>query len=270
MKTRVISVVVLLPILLIILLLLPEVVTALLIGIMSAIAAYELLFATGLVRHTRLICYSAAFAFAVPLWSHWGTDHAWGLLGLLVFLSALFAEMMYDHVKVRFEKVCYCLAAGLLIPFLLSALVRILNAESGRLLVLIPLILAFFPDTGAYFAGRHFGRHKLSPVISPNKTVEGAVGGAAVAILGMLLFAFMVDLFSSAQVNYGFALIYGLIGAVADVFGDLMFSAIKRQNGIKDYSNLIPGHGGILDRFDSMILVAPLVEVLLLLIPVVV
>lgn len=269
MKTRVISAAVLLPILLLVLLALPELVTALLISVMSALAAYELLFATGLVRHTRLVCYSAAIAFAVPLWSHLGGSSAWGMLGLLIFLCALFAEMMYDHVKVRFDKVCYCLIAGILIPFLFSSIVRILNGENGRMTVLIPLILAFIPDSGAYFAGRYFGRHKLSPVISPNKTVEGAIGGAAVCILGMLLFALVLDLFFPVKINYVFALIYGLLGAGGDVFGDLMFSAVKRQTGIKDYGNLIPGHGGVLDRFDSMLIVAPLVEVLQQLIPVV-
>jgi len=86
----------------------------------------------------------------------------------------------------------------------------------------------------------------------------------------MMLYALIMDLVFSMEVSYLAALAYGIVGAAADVFGDLMFSAIKRQTGIKDYGNLIPGHGGILDRFDSMMLVAPLMEALLLLIPVVV
>jgi len=270
MKTRLISAAVLLPILMIVIWALPELVTTILVAIMSAIAAYELLYSTELVQHVRLVAYSAVAALLVPLWSHFGMPHAWGLLGLLVFLCALFAEMMLNHVKVRFEKVGYCLAAGLLIPFLFSALVRILNGENGRLVIVVPLILAFVPDSGAYFAGRFFGKHKLAPVISPKKTVEGAVGGAVAAVVAMMLYALIMDLVFSMEVSYLAALAYGIVGAAADVFGDLMFSAIKRQTGIKDYGNLIPGHGGILDRFDSMMLVAPLMEALLLLIPVVV
>ena len=90
------------------------------------------------------------------------------------------------------------------------------------------------------------------------------------AIVGMLLYAVIMDLAFDRQVDYAIALLYGILGATADIFGDLMFSSIKRQTGIKDYGNLIPGHGGILDRFDSMLLVGPLVEILLILLPVVV
>jgi len=270
MKTRLISAAVLLPILLIVLLALPEVVTAILVGAMAALGAYELLYPTGLVRNTRLVIYCMVFAFLVCIWCHLDMEHAWGLLGILALLSALFAEMMVDHVKVSFEKVVYCLVAALLIPFLFASLIRIINGENGRLAIVIPLILAFIPDSGAYFAGRYFGKHKLAPVISPKKTIEGAVGGAAVAVVGMLLYAFIMDIAFTVEVSYTAALIYGVLGAAADVFGDLMFSSIKRQTGIKDYGNLIPGHGGILDRFDSMLMVAPLTEVLLLLVPVVV
>ena len=270
MKTRLISAAVLLPVLVIILLALPEVFTAILVGIMAAIGAYELLHSTGLVRHLRLNIYCMVFAFLVCIWCHLGMDHAWGMLGILLLVCVLFAEMMFDHVKVNFERLNYCLLAALLLPFLLSSVVRILNGENGRLTVAIPFILAFIPDSGAYFAGRYFGKHKLAPVISPKKTVEGAIGGAVVAVTSMLLYAFIMDVAFTVEVSYGAALVYGILGAAADVFGDLMFSSIKRQTGIKDYGNLIPGHGGILDRFDSMITVAPLAEILLLLMPVVV
>ena len=270
MKTRLISAAVLLPILVIILLALPEVFTAILVGVMAALGAYELLYPTGLVRHLRLNIYCMVFAFLVCIWCHLGMSHAWGMLGILVLVCALFGEMMHDHVKVSFERLTYCLVAALLLPWLLSSIVRILNGENGRLTIAVPFILAFVPDSGAYFAGRYFGKHKLAPVISPKKTVEGAIGGAAAAVVGMLLYAFIMDIAFTVEVSYTAALVYGVLGAGADVFGDLMFSSIKRQTGIKDYGKLIPGHGGILDRFDSMMTVAPLAEVLLLLIPVVV
>ena len=196
--------------------------------------------------------------------------YAWGMLGILAFMIILFTEMMIDHVKIRLEMLGLCLLAGLLLPYMLSALVRMEIQRMGNFWVIIPLILAFLPDSGAYFAGTFFGRHKLAPVISPKKTVEGVIGGLIVAVVGMLIYGVVVQLFCAREVNYLYALIYGLAGTVVAVVGDLCFSAIKRQTGIKDYGNLIPGHGGILDRFDSMILVAPMVEALLELIPVVV
>jgi phosphatidate cytidylyltransferase len=210
-------------------------------------------------------------AFAVAMWSYAGAVHAWLLIGLLLYTIVLFAEMMADHVKVRIEMIALCYVAGAIVPFLLSSLIRILTMTTGRYVVLIPFAIAFLSDGGAYFAGLKFGKHKLAPVVSPNKTIEGALGGLIAAMLGMLIYALVLDLaFSQFRVNYGIAILYGLVGSLVGVFGDLCFSIIKRQTGIKDYGNLIPGHGGVLDRFDSMMMVAPLVESLLLLAPVVI
>ena len=121
----------------------------------------------------------------------------------------------------------------------------------------------------AYFVGTKYGKHKLSPVVSPNKTIEGLLGGLAFASVGMLVYAFILDLPLQFDVNYGLALLYGVAGSLVGTFGDLCFSVVKRQTGIKDYGNLIPGHGGVLDRLDSMTLVAPLMEAFLLTIPMV-
>ena len=270
MKTRLISAAVCLPVLFLVIWVLPEIIFTILIGIMSAIAAYELLFGTGLIRNMRLVGYCMVAALGTALWSHWDMHQGWGMLGLLVFVIALFTEMMLNHVKVRLDKICLCVVGGILIPYLLTSLVRIMGTYTGPYTIVIPFILAFLPDAGAYFAGRYFGKRKLAPVISPNKTVEGAVGAAVTAIVGMLLYAVIMDLAFDRQVDYAIALLYGFLGAGMDIFGDLMFSAIKRETGIKDYGYLIPGHGGILDRFDSMLTVGPLVEVLLILLPVVV
>src|SRR5699024_6641788 len=108
------------------------------------------------------------------------------------------------------------------------------------------------------------------PVISPKKTWEGVAGGVAAAVVMMLLYAVVLDLAFSFEVSLGAALLYGLLGSTASVVGDLPLSVIKRQTGIKDFGCLLPGHGGILDRFDSMIFVAPLAESLLLLLPLIV
>ena len=125
-------------------------------------------------------------------------------------------------------------------------------------------------DTGAYFTGYFLGKHKLAPVISPKKTVEGLIGGVFGAIVGVVAYALAMKFYLGFAVNYYYIPVYGILGSFGAVLGDLCFSVIKRQTGIKDYGNLIPGHGGILDRFDSMVVVAPLVEVLMLYIPMVV
>lgn len=269
MKTRIISAAILLPICFLIIWVLPKAACTIAVAALCALMVYELLKCTGLVPHTRLLIYTMLAAFMVPLWCHFEMVRAWGQLGLLVFFCAIFGEMLYNHVKVRFEMIAYCLFAGILLPYLLSAIVRIIDFDKGRDLIVIPLILAFLPDSGAYFIGMRFGKRKLAPTISPKKSVEGAIGGLVTALIGMLGYAIVMDLATDYDVSYSLALIYGVIGAVGDVFGDLIFSAIKRQLGIKDYGNLIPGHGGALDRFDSMIVVAPLTEILIRLIPVV-
>ena len=271
MKTRILAAAVLVPILFLLVLVAPTILASVIFGLLLAIGSYELLYRTRLVRHPRLVIYSSVMAFAVVMWSYADAVHAYLVLGVLVFAMLLFAEMMMDHVKVRFEMLCMCFVSGLVIPYLLSALVRILVMVNGRYVILVPFVVAFLSDAGAYFVGLQFGHHKLAPVGSPNKTIEGAVGGLVTAMVGMLLYVLILDLFfPKLTVNYGLALLYGVAGSAVGVFGDLCFSVIKRQTGIKDYGNLIPGHGGVLYRFDSLVTVAPLMEALLLLLPVVV
>lgn len=270
MKTRIYAAAALLPLLLIIVLALPAVCTGVLFGLIAGIGAYELLWRTGLVKHPRLVAYSAVMAFLTALWSCYGPSYPAALIGILIFSAALYGELLASKGALSYEKLMVCLAGGVLIPFMLTALVRLRSGAYGQFLILIPFVLAFLSDTGAYFTGCAFGKHKLAPTISPKKTVEGVAGGVAGAIVGMVLYCLVLELAFDFEVNYLYGIIYGLIGSLAAVFGDLSFSAIKRQVGIKDYGNLIPGHGGVLDRFDSMSVVAPLTEVLMLLIPVVV
>lgn len=268
MKVRIITAAVLIPVLLAVLLFAPAILLAILVGALCAIGAYELLAGTGMVKHIRLVSYTVLIAFCVPLWCHFGMNSWWALLGISLFLIALFAELLISHGKMRFERICTCLTAGILVPYLLSSLVRIMALGNGRQLILIPFVLAFLSDSGAYFIGRALGRHKLAPVISPNKTVEGLIGGVITSILGMLLYCWILDMAADFSVNYLYAIIYGIIGSLVGVMGDLVFSAIKRQAGIKDYGHILPGHGGVLDRFDSVILVTPIVELLFVLLPV--
>lgn len=270
MKKRILAAGALLPLLLLVVLVLPKIFTAILFGLMAAIGAYELLNGTGLVKQPRLTVYAMVMAFLVSLWSGLWAQPFLARLGILVFVCLLFGELLLTHTKLPFESVAMTFVAGILVPFLLSAPVRLHSWINGRYFILIPFVIAFLSDTGAYFTGRAFGRHKLAPVISPNKTVEGVIGGVLGAIVGVLIYCVVLQKVFHFEVNYLYVPVYGILGSLGAVFGDLCFSAVKRQTGIKDYGNLIPGHGGILDRFDSMVIVAPLTEILMLSIPMVV
>lgn len=242
----------------------PTWVRAITMALMVALASYELLHATGLVKEVRLNLYSAVMAALVAWWSH-GSGSALSLrVGILVYVLVLFAELLLSSGKLSFEKICYCLFSGLIMPFLLTALLRIRNRSFGWVLLFVPFIMAYFSDMGAYFVGVFIGKHKMCPNISPKKTWEGLVGGIVCAVLGMLLYAFILNQ-NGKHFDYLYAAVFGLIGSLGSVVGDLTMSVIKRQTGIKDYGKLIPGHGGILDRFDSVMVTAPMAEILLIL-----
>lgn len=123
-----------------------------------------------------------------------------------------------------------------------------------NIVVWLIFIIAFSTDTFAYFSGYLFGRHKLCPSISPKKTVEGALGGIIGSMIGCLIFGYFF-----IQVDMIYLAVLGIIGSIIAQTGDLYASKIKRYIGIKDYGKIMPGHGGVLDRFDSIIFVAPVV-----------
>jgi len=270
MLTRILAAVVLLPLLLAVVLFLPKICTAILFGVMCVIAVRELLLGTGLVKHKRLVIYGMTVALFVALWSGLGCEYPLVLLCVFALFVFLAIELLMFHAEMRFEEFALTIFAAVVLPFLLCSVVRLHNREYGRVLILLPFVISFASDTGAYFVGCFFGKHKLAPQISPKKTVEGLIGGVIGAIVGVVIFCLVMRVKWGFAVNYYCIPIYGILGSFGAVLGDLCFSVIKRQTGIKDYGNLIPGHGGILDRFDSMIVVAPLVELLMLYIPMVV
>ena len=134
-------------------------------------------------------------------------------------------------------------------------------------LIVLPFEVAFLSDAFALFAGMAFCKHKLAPELSPKKTVEGAVGGFAGAIICTVIYGAVLQFGFSMQVNYLYLVIYGALGSIVSQLGDLSFSYIKREYGIKDFGNIFPGHGGVLDRFDSVIFCAPLIELLIQFLP---
>lgn len=181
----------------------------------------------------------------------------------LFLIVGLFACLLRHHDTVRTEEVMAGFVGGAILPYLLLSLWRIFKMENGAFLVLLPLIAAWGSDTCALFAGMAFGKHKLAPVVSPKKTVEGAIGGVIGATLIMLGIAFLLNQYPRMSISYTGAAIMGAVGAAIGQLGDLSFSVIKRQCSIKDYSHIFPGHGGVLDRFDSVIFVAPVIELVL-------
>ncbi len=267
MKTRIVSAIVLLPLLLAILLVAPKIWTVVLVGILAVVAVWELLWKSGLVRQLRPVIYSMVMALFVSCYSCFSWSATSLKIAVFIYFVLLFAETMLQQMKLGFDKIAICFVSGMLLPFLISSLARIQMYDNNRFCIMIPFIIAFLSDTGAYFVGCAIGKHKLAPKISPKKTVEGVVGGVLSAVLTMMLYGLVLDRSFALQVNYLYFAIYGVVGSIGSVFGDLCFSVIKRQAGIKDYGNIIPGHGGVLDRFDSIMVVAPLVEILLILLP---
>ncbi len=267
MKSRLLVAAVGIPLLLVILFLCPKIIAVLAVSILSAIGARELLHTTGIVSHTRMLLYSMAAAFLLPLWNYWGSPALPGAVGLLLFGLLLFVEALAAYPAVRFQCVTGCLFAGIVIPACLGSIARILLLDRGRYLVLVPILIPFLADAGAYFAGRFLGKHKMAPVLSPHKTVEGAVGGVLTGIVSMLLYGLVMELGFDLNYHFGSGVIYGLVGSLVSIVGDLAFSMVKRETGIKDYGTLFRAHGGVLDRFDSVIFAAPVVEVLLYLLP---
>ena len=253
--------------LVVVLLFLPAWCSGVLLSVMCSMAVHELLKTTGLVDNQRLITYAMGIALAIPWASYFGTEYYRALIVILAFTVLFFSEMLCTNGQLPFQQVAISIVAGTLIPYLLSALVRIRIMENGVFFIAAPFVMAFLPDTGAYLVGCAFGKHKLCPAISPKKTVEGLFGGFLGGIVGMIAYGLVLHHFFGFTVNYLYAGIYGILGAGFATFGDLMFSVIKRQTGIKDYGKLLPGHGGILDRFDSVTIVAPLAELLLLILP---
>ena len=270
MKTRIIVAIIGIPLLLVVLLFLPYYATAVLVAAISAVGAYELLYRTGTVKKIPVVALCCMMGIAVTVWTCFGSPEKFLHSGVVVFVALLFSLLLRYHTEVHFGQVCTAMFAGILLPYLFNALTRIQLMEHGTYLILVPFVAAFSSDSGAYFVGCAVGKHKLAPNISPKKTIEGAIGGILCGVLGMVVYALVLDFAFDLGINYLFSVTYGLVGACVCIIGDLAFSVMKRQSGIKDYGNILPGHGGVLDRFDSMTLVAPVMEGFMIWLPMIV
>ena len=269
MFQRVMVAVVGIPFLLVVLLLLPEWAPAILVTAMCAMGAHELLHAVG-VKNKALRWAGVLAAALVPVEIYvtaW-TERTFLPLLALVLVFALFALAIGNYGKptaIPFGHLTMTLFAGLVFPSMLGCLLRLrLVYELGPALVFVPLCISFGSDTFALFAGMLFGKHKLAPHVSPKKTVEGGIGGIVGGVFGMaLMWAIIHWTIGYDLCTWWEAVILGVVGSVISQMGDLSFSVIKREFGVKDYGKLLPGHGGILDRFDSVTFVSPCVWLLL-------
>ena len=183
------------------------------------------------------------------------------MLGLLVLiLIALMFVYVFTYPRYRSEQVTAAFFGVVYVAVMLSYIFKARTLPDGRFLVWLIFICSWGCDTCAYCVGMLIGKHKMSPKLSPKKSVEGAVGGVLGAALLGAVYAAAVGRFleSGRSLILEFALI-SAVGALISMVGDLAASAIKRNHGLKDYGKLIPGHGGILDRFDSVIFTAPVI-----------
>ena len=241
----------------------PPIVLELVVAALCVFATYEVLGSTKLVRNhlELLLAMAVSLGLAVGHFSILPLRLESVMQGLvLVLLFGSFAIELKYHDVMKASQVSWAFFGGLVVPYLLLSLLRIfqMHYHHGAFIVLLPLLAAWGADTCALFSGMLFGKHKLAPVVSPKKTVEGAVGGVVgSALLGCIyayFFGAKMDEVSNPMVACAVAC---AIAAVISQIGDLAASAIKRNHNVKDYGNLIPGHGGVLDRFDSMIFTAP-------------
>ena len=233
----------------------------------SSVGYLELVRAFGLNKktpeHRSLIAigYTAIFFLYISIWC----CRTWQLeqfaITLIIILLVFFACMflyVFSYPKLHAEEITETVFSFLYAPLMLSYIDLTRNMEMGEYIVWLILISSWGCDTCAYCVGKLIGKHKMSPILSPKKSIEGAIGGVAgSAIIGAVFAAVLFSRkYPDISLVLGCALICGL-GALLSMVGDLAASAIKRDKNLKDYGNLIPGHGGIMDRFDSVIFTAP-------------
>lgn len=220
--------------------------------ILSLMAAYELCRAGGYLKHKAFLFGAMAAAVFFALF---GSPKLAGGVLLLTLTGAIWLMRHIQNKKNVPEWVILLVAS--VSAYFFGFLTEIRSQPNGFFLLTTVILIPVITDIGAYFFGKRFGKHKLAPVISPKKTWEGSVGGTFGAVVLLSGAALLLEHFGWIQVKLLGFLIYLLAASCISQLGDLTFSSIKRIAGIKDYGTLLPGHGGILDRFDSLLTVMP-------------
>lgn len=261
MKQRVISGAVLV-VILAITLYFGGIVTCGLMALVSLVGNMELLRVYGVNKKTPgIVCYLATVLYYIAIY----LDRMDIIVPMMVvYLLVMLAVYVLTFPTYSDKQIMAAFMDFFYVSVMLSFVHLIRNMEHGLVLVLLIFVSSWINDTCAYFVGRALGKHKMAPVLSPKKSIEGLIGGIVGAGVFGAVFGILFDKYVDTM-NYApllFAVV-GAVGALPAVIGDLAASAIKRNNDIKDYGKLIPGHGGILDRFDSIIFTAPIIYYLL-------
>lgn len=270
LKPRLLTAVIGIP-LLIVLLLLAEIwtpVVAIIVAIATAFMTGEYLNANKLLRNFAVSAPCLLFSLLMPFF----VNTTYLYLTVILYMIVMFIVMIANHSKITYSELAYSVTGTLLISFGMSAIPLICSSTVGISLYFVTIFaLPWMADAGGFFIGATLGKHKLCPNISPKKTVEGAIGGVIFcvisAVLVGLLFQYLIT--PNIKLNFGALVLLGVIDAPVSIIGDLSFSLIKRRYNIKDYSSIFPGHGGMLDRCDSIIFTAPIIVLLNQLIPII-
>lgn len=234
---------------------------------LSGIAVWEVEKAVGL-KNKPIMFFSLALSVAIPFIVHFHATLPVAAFGS-IYVVLILIFMLLEFEKTKFEQAVTAIFASVCIPFSFSLMLVFrdihihLNGYTkidGVYLILFAVFASWMTDIFAYFVGSKFGKHKLCPKISPKKSVEGAIGGVvgAIALNVLLLFVFKKFFFEGESgLSYLSVVVLSIVLSVVSMFGDLAASTIKRNFGIKDFGKLLPGHGGIMDRFDSVLFVLP-------------
>lgn len=235
------------------------------VAVIAAVSVHELLTVCGCGKFRMHFWGCVAFAAVLPIMVYYNADYIWRYLLSITAAFLMFGGYVADHKKLPFEKLSVMITCTLLVTLSITCLVSFRNISPvhGICYVIMGLMAAWIPDAGAYFVGTLIGKHKLCPDISPKKTVEGAVGGVVVTAIVFALYGFCYQRVMHSvhgvdfNVNYLLLILVSMASAVISMIGDLSASLLKRENNVKDFGNLMPGHGGMVDRFDSVFFVLP-------------
>lgn len=190
--------------------------------------------------------------------------HANSLTLIMIAAVVLINMAIYVFTFPKFQsrQVIDSIFSFLYAPVMMSCIYRSEYLPYGKFVYTLIFLCSWMCDSGAWAFGRAFGKHKMAPVLSPHKTIEGGIGGVATGTVLCFLAAVLVGILVPGEKVYGSFVLIGIVGSMIGMLGDLAASAIKRNHNIKDYGRVIPGHGGIMDRFDSVIFTAPVIYLL--------
>lgn len=261
LQSRVLVAVIGVPVLVWVVLWSPSIVMLFALCLLAGIGGEELQQCVGGVKHNRLTNLSFTCAFLTVACYYYRPR----LVPVLFVLSALifFGYAIFKAGEVKFAQTMAGLFGSIAIGYSFAGFLRMESSGIHRAYLLLPFILSFACDTFAYFTGMAFGKHKLAPKVSPKKTIEGSIGGMAGNVVCGCIFAFVMDRWFGGSIGYGAMVVLALACGIVAQAGDLSFSLIKREFGIKDYGHLFLEHGGVLDRFDSVLFVTPVIEIIL-------